>query len=73
MESGAISQSNALRAPMVVLFNDCWSLNLSEEFRNWVEATYPFIRLRFIPASVKNDTYFHTPYKKMGKNLQLSY
>ena len=53
----------------MVLLLDCWSVNLSADFQKWVAESYPFIRLRCIPAGVTgkvqiNDTYFHGPFKK---------
>ncbi|KZV80767.1 hypothetical protein EXIGLDRAFT_578050, partial [Exidia glandulosa HHB12029] len=29
---------------------DCWSVHRSEEFRNWLETTYPWIKLDFVPG-----------------------
>jgi hypothetical protein len=30
---------------------DCWSVHRSLEFRSWMTATYPWIRLHFVPAN----------------------
>jgi len=63
-----IAGSRRNTEPLVLLL-DCWSVNMSKDFRNWVKTEYPFIRLRYIPAGLTgkfqiNDTYFHGPYKK---------
>jgi hypothetical protein len=72
VSDGVFSRDQAERAPMVHIL-DCWSVNLSTEFREWVKNTYPFIRLRYIPAGLTgkeqlNDTYFHAPCKKWCKS-----
>ena len=36
----------------IVFVLDCWSVNTSAEFRNWVKTTYPFVRIRYIPAGM---------------------
>jgi hypothetical protein len=69
---GVYTRDQAENAPMVHIL-DCWSVNLSEEFRTWVRSKYPFIRLRYIPAGLTgkeqlNDTYFHAPCKKWAKS-----
>ena len=30
---------------------DCWSVHRSEEFRNWMYSTYPWIRIHYVPAN----------------------
>ena len=30
---------------------DCWSVHWSEEFRDWMYVTYPWIRIHYIPAN----------------------
>jgi hypothetical protein len=30
---------------------DCWSVHRSEEFRSWMYATYPWIRIHYVPAN----------------------
>ena len=57
------------RDAMMVLLLDCWPVNIKKEFRDWVSAIYPFIRLRYIPAGMTclkqiNDVFVHAPYKK---------
>jgi hypothetical protein len=69
---GVYTRDQAENAPMVHIL-DCWSVNLSDEFRTWVHSEYPFIRLRYIPAGLTgkeqlNDTYFHAPCKKWAKS-----
>eukprot|EP01038_Epipyxis_sp_PR26KG_P012774 gene12774-17126_t len=54
--------------PMVILL-DCWSVNTSKEFKDWIKETYPYMKVRYIPAGLTgkfqiNDTYFHGPYKQ---------
>lgn len=69
------AQRESARAslPMVVLL-DCWPVNLSEEIRKYVHDTYPFMRLRFIPAGLTggyqiNDSYLHGPLKSNLRSL----
>ena len=30
---------------------DCWSVHRSEEFRDWMHITYPWIRIHYVPAN----------------------
>ncbi len=55
--------------PVWVCILDCWPMNLSERFREWLKQSHPQCRLRFIPAGMTgqkqiNDVYLHAPYKK---------
>jgi hypothetical protein len=72
-DSGALNRHiNNNDIPLVVLL-DLWPVNISQEFRKWIHETYPFIRLRYIPAGMTgaiqiNDTYFHAPFKLNNKS-----
>ena len=35
----------------MILYLDCWTIHRSKEFREWIQATYPFIILLFVPAN----------------------
>ena len=65
---GILQQQQAKHNAKMVLLLDCWPVNLSKEFREWVAKTYPFILLRYIPAGLTggwqiNDAYLHRPLK----------
>jgi hypothetical protein len=30
---------------------DCWSVHRSEEFRNWMYTSYPWVRIHYVPAN----------------------
>lgn len=68
VKDGLISATASSNAPMVVLL-DCWSVNTSMDFKEWILSEYKgLIRIRYIPAGLTgkcqiNDTYFHAPYK----------
>ena len=65
---GVQQQQQAKKHAKLVLLLDCWPVNVSKEFREWVAATYSFILLRYIPAGLTggwqiNDAYLHRPLK----------
>jgi hypothetical protein len=69
IEQGLLSQNQAEGMPVVVVL-DVWPVNTSDAFREWVFATYPFVRLRYIVAGETGDdqigdTHLHAPAKKM--------
>ncbi len=35
----------------MILYLDCWTIHRSKEFREWIQATYPFIILFLVPAN----------------------
>jgi len=56
------------QAATYIYFLDCWPVNLTKEFRQWVRDNCPGIILLFVPANATgryqvNDTHCHGPMK----------
>ena len=45
-----VSRDVALISTKIILLVDCWPVNLSVEFKEWVRAHCPGIRVLYIPA-----------------------